>query len=226
MTESKLPKMILVFDTETSGLIPWSSKKMEEYPYVLQLSFILYDVVQKKIVYKYNKYIKPPDNVIITQFITDLTGINRELCNKSGVNIVTALHEFYQAYKLCDAIVAHNIQFDIKMLEVEIIRNYAELVRTIPRIAFMFNTTYNNFINKQTFCTMLLGKNICNILVPSKTDPKVSYKKNPKLEELYEKLFQEKIANAHDAYYDTVACLRCFVSLKYNEDLKHSLSNN
>ena len=38
----------LVFDTETSGLWPRDSKMtVDDYPYIVQLSFILYDNEQK-----------------------------------------------------------------------------------------------------------------------------------------------------------------------------------
>ena len=222
-SDSNHKKVILVFDTETSGLFPKPNKdismksKLEDYPYILQLSFVLFDMKTRKIIHKYNKYIKVPDHVIISPFITDLTGITREKCNK-GVSIIVALQELYHAYKLCDAIVAHNISFDRQMVEIETIRNFNLLVRTIPMIAFIFNSTFHKLENKEVLCTMSIGKNVCNILVVSKTNPENTYKKNPKLEELYEHLFQESINNAHDALYDTLACLRCFLKLYYKID--------
>jgi DNA polymerase III epsilon subunit-like protein len=211
----KNKRMILVFDTETTGLFP---KTGTEYPYILQLSFILFDTQTKKILHAFNRYIKTPDNVVVSPFITNLTGITKEMCD-SGVNIVAALHEFYRAYKLCDVIVAHNISFDRQMIEVEIIRNYSTLSLTIPAIAFMFNPTYNSLENKHQSCTMAMGKNICNILTPCKNNPANSYKKNPKLDELYEKLFDSKIPNAHDALYDTIACLKCYLKILHKIDI-------
>lgn len=218
--ESKHPKIILVFDTETSGLIPKSDEDINitKYPFILQLSFILYDMQTQKTIHKYNKYIRVPDYVIISQFITNLTGITRQMCN-CGVSIVSAIQDFYRAYKLCDAVVGHNISFDRQMLEVEIIRNYGILSQTIPMVAFMFNSTFQRLENKQLYCTMAMGRNVCNLMVPGKTNTASTYKKNPKLEELYMHLFQEKMPNAHDALFDTVACLRCFVMLKTKVDI-------
>lgn len=211
-------KIVLVFDTETSGLFPKSnSENLEEYPYILQLSFVLYDIKNQKIIHKFNKYIKIPENVEISPFITNLTGITHEMCNE-GISIISALQHFYRAYKLCDSIVSHNISFDRQMIELEIIRNYTILSQSIPMSAFIFNSLFQRLENKQQFCTMAIGKNICNLIVTSKTNPGNSYKKNPKLEELYEYLFKEKMPNAHDALYDTLACLRCFVQLKTGID--------
>ena len=213
------PKIVLVFDTETSGLFPKPDEdtKITDYPYILQLSFILYDMRTQKIVHKYNKYIRVPDHVIISKFITNLTGITRQMCN-CGVSIVNALLDFYRAYKLCDAVVGHNVAFDRQMIEIEVIRNYNILAQTNPMVAFMFNGIFQRLENKQQYCTMTMGRNICSIMVPSKTNPASSYKKNPKLEELYQYLFNEAMPNAHDALYDTMACLRCFVMLKAGVD--------
>lgn len=218
--ESKPPKIILVFDTETSGLLPKAGEdtNIEKYPFILQLSFVLYDMQSQRTIHKYNKYIRVPENVVISKFITNLTGITRQMCN-DGVSIVSAIQDFYRAYKLCDAIVGHNISFDRQMLEIETIRNYGILSQTIPMAAFMFNTTFQRLENKQMCCTMAMGRNVCNLMVPSKTNPSNAYKKNPKLEELYMHLFQEKMPNAHDAMFDTIACLRCFVMLKIGADV-------
>lgn len=209
-------KIILVFDTETSGLFPKSgaSIPITDYPYVLQLSFVLYDISARRILYQYNKYIRPLDNIVISHFITNLTGITREICDSKGVSIIQALQELYRAYKLCDTIVAHNISFDIQMIEIEIIRNYSLLSQTVPMIAFMFNDTFNRLEKKRKICTMAMGKNKCNIMMTDKNGN--AYKKNPKLEELYTHLFGEPISNAHDAFYDTMACLRCFIKLQYD----------
>ena len=216
----KIPKIILVFDTETSGLLPNKTDELilDKYPFILQLSFVLYDMEQRRTLRKYNKYIKVQEYVEISPFITNLTGITKEIC-MSGVDITIALLEFYSAYKLCDAIVGHNISFDCKMLELEIIRNYNILSKTNPTIALIFNSTFQRLENKRMYCTMSMGRNICNIMVASKTNPQNFYKKNPKLEELYSKLFLEKIPNAHDALFDTMACLRCFVKIMSDVDI-------
>lgn len=220
-------RYILVFDTETTGLFPKASNTSGDslvpnnerlYPYIIQLCFIVYDMESNTIIRQYNKHINIPGYVVISPFITNLTGITREMCD-SGVSIISALHHFYSAYKLCDTIVAHNLAFDKQMIELEIIRNNSKL-KTIPLISFMFNETFRILKNKQFYCTMIMSRNICNLMVPSKTNPLVKYKKNPKLEELYEFLFQEKIVNAHDALFDTIACLRCFVKISEGSEMR------
>ena len=47
----------------------------------------------------------------------------------------------------------------------------------------------------------------------------IKWKKNPKLSELYEKLFDKKAENLHDSMVDTKICLRCFIKMKYNKTI-------
>lgn len=121
---------ILVFDTETTGLLPKTEQnkvnKLSDFPYILQLSFIIYDMNQDCIVKEYNEYINVSEKVVISQFITDLTGITKEMCKK-GVEITDALADFYLAYMSVDYVIAHNIGFDKRMIELELQRNMLEL---------------------------------------------------------------------------------------------------
>ena len=62
-------KRYLVFDVETNGLMPSrvpyksSSSKIEDYPYILQLSFAIYDVHEKKVIQQFDSYVDVPDDV-------------------------------------------------------------------------------------------------------------------------------------------------------------------
>ena len=57
---------VLVFDTETNGLLPKRDKTtrlpvINEYPYILQLSFVLYNIETSTYEKIYNEYIKVDD---------------------------------------------------------------------------------------------------------------------------------------------------------------------
>ena len=71
---------VLIFDVETTGLIPKSSQSyipcLAEYPYILQLSFVIYNTFTNIIEDRLNCYIKPNPMVIIDQKITEL--LNRK----------------------------------------------------------------------------------------------------------------------------------------------------
>jgi len=81
------PNYILVFDTETTGLFPKETKDLALCPYITQLSFVVFDIDTQKVVRCYNKYINIPSDVVITPFITELTGVTREKCD-NGVDIM------------------------------------------------------------------------------------------------------------------------------------------
>ena len=118
----KRPRNILVFDVETNGLLPKRkrgsliSPNIDEYPHILQLSYAIYDLEKYEIVETYNAYIKIAENVGISEFITSLTGIDKNICETKGVPILDALKQFYKAYMKCECIIAHNIEFDQKMI--------------------------------------------------------------------------------------------------------------
>jgi DNA polymerase III epsilon subunit-like protein len=210
-----LPYMryVLVFDTETTGLFPKRELyTIENMPHITQLCFIVYDMMTKEVVKKYNKYINIPKHVEIPTFVTNLTGITREKCD-SGVRTIDALRQFYKAYRGCDAVVAHNLTFDKRMIEIEIQRYALEFFPEMMDACFMFNDTYNELHGINVLCTGKMGRDVCNIMIPSKFPDGKPYKKMPKLSELYEFLFHTPLEGAHDANVDTEACLRCFVAI-------------
>ena len=84
---------ILVFDVETSGLLPKDVKMtthtINEYPHILQFSYLLYDIKKNKIIKKSDNYIDVDSTVHISPKITELTGITREKCKKGIINALS-----------------------------------------------------------------------------------------------------------------------------------------
>ena len=87
---------ILIFDTETSGLWPKDTKDKvkSNYPYIVQLSFIIYDESKNEVVRTYNKYIKQSDEIDFNSQAFKINKITKEMCD-NGVSITEALNEFY-----------------------------------------------------------------------------------------------------------------------------------
>jgi DNA polymerase III epsilon subunit-like protein len=201
---------ILTFDTETTGFPIYDRDTyMYEQPFITQLCFILYDAKTKVIERIFNKYIKIPEYVIIPEKVIEITGITKELCNTQGINIVEALHAFLEACSMANILVAHNMHFDNKMIDIELIRNN------------LFSVDEANYLKKiKKECTMIIGKPICNIMIQSKYGK--LFLKNPKLRELHEKLFGTIPENLHDAEVDTIACLRCYIQMIYGYDMNNT----
>lgn len=239
------PRTILVFDVETTGLMPKSSKMgpgppITAYPHILQLSFCIYDLWETQIVHQYDAYINVDESVEISDFISGLTGITRDICNSKGRPMLDVLRDFYDAYQGCDCIVAHNIEFDEKMILVEVERLRERLIAEAPQCLTLFNTMYEATHNIEKFCTMKKGTPICNISwdppiqiastsidVPAITATATATaktrepsKKFPKLSELHQKLFPDDVlpTNLHNSMVDVLVCLRCYLKMRHNMD--------
>tara|TARA_R110002153_G_scaffold20205_2_gene68658 strand:- start:6864 stop:7544 length:681 start_codon:yes stop_codon:yes gene_type:complete len=209
--------LCLAFDTETSGLWPKDNKiSIERYPYIVQISFVLYDVDQNKILKTYNTYIKQTVELDYNSQAFNITKITKEMCD-SGVPIEEALQEFYAYYLIAGSVIAHNIDFDKKMIQLELLRNHHILSKQIEGIHVIFNDVFNDVFNIKTCCSMLMGKDVTNIIMTGRDGRK--WKKSPKLSELYEKLFDTIPENLHDSMVDTLLCLKCFIKMKYKKDV-------
>jgi len=225
-------KRIMVFDVETTGLLPKKdpvTKAMPllaDFPHILQLSFVIYNTQFKTIERTFDKYIRVADSVEISPKIVELTGITRELCNSpcQSITIEEALTEFYQEYYKCDRIVAHNIDFDRAMIKTEMARWGPQIIDHCPYYSCIFDDTFNKINNINTFCTMRVGKKICNIVIQpeNKIDPKTglftivpkSFVKYPRLSELHQQLFGSVPEGLHNSLVDTMVCLKCFLKLQ------------
>lgn len=230
---------ILIFDVETTGLIPKKTETntigintnetktnetnnneattnevlVDKNPYITQFSFILFNTLTKTIERKYNYYIKIDPNIVIDSKITELTGIDQNICQTKGVDIIHVLDKFHDAYMLSDTIIAHNYEFDRNMIEIEINRNKNIIMDYHPSIVNIFNKEYEKTHNIESFCTMKFGTNICNIMKESKTGK--LYKKFPTLLELHEFLFNEKPTQLHNSLMDIIVCLRCYLKMRH-----------
>jgi DNA polymerase III epsilon subunit-like protein len=210
----RLPNLLLIFDVETPGLIPKNTNAIEKMPYITQLSFIVYDTNAKKIDTSYNTYINIPDNVEITPEIERLTGVTRTKCT-SGVYIHQALDELYNQYLRCNQIIAHNIEFDSKMIRIELERNEQYIHKHMYHLFILFDIGFELSAKKTRFCTMKNTVDLCNIETSAvdKRGITYKYKKYPKLSELHEKLFGFIPENLHDSMIDSAVCLNCYLYL-------------
>ena len=229
-------RRFLIFDVETTGLLPKKVKNVppptiDQYPYIIQLSFAIYDIYDRRIIRSYDSYIKLPKTVEISEFVTNLTGITNEICETQGRNIIRVLKHFYAAYRECEGLVAHNMDFDEKMILVEIERNHEEIMKRAPYCLTMFNPIHEKVNNIERYCTMRRGTALCNIdlkqleSIQDTDDTKIKrpkMKKFPKLAELFKTLFENETlpANLHNSMIDVLVCLKCYLKMRHNIDDK------
>lgn len=200
---------ILVFDTETTGLLTEKNASILEtgkWPYIIQLSYILYDTDNNKVLKVSNDIIKLPENIYPSEKSVEIHGISKEKSNKFGIDIKRALREFNHCLIECEYIIGHNLSFDKRVIMVECNRN---------KMKQYFTT---NGIRKLEFCTMKNATNLCKIESISKITGE-KYFKYPSQSELHNYLFGNIPSGLHNAMADVLVCLRCYYKIMYDRDI-------
>jgi DNA polymerase III subunit epsilon len=184
--------MFLFFDTETTGL-PRSfnapASDVHNWPRVVQLAWEAFGVCGRRALAKSD--IVRPDGFTIPRDAEKVHGISTEVALETGVPIAHALDAFKRPLDGASLVVAHNFSFDARVLAAE----------------FHRLKVGDPFDGKAYLCTMQATTTYCAL--PSRYGFKW-----PKLEELYQRLFDEQPEDAHDAASDVAACSRCFFELR------------
>ena len=208
---------VIVFDTETTGLPKTkvlTPGLLNLWPYVVQLSYLIYDIDEKELIKIRDFIIKIPYDIEIPQEASKIHGITNDISYSQGINIENIIEEFMDDLNQCDYIIGHNIEFDINMIK-------AELMRLNLIISKNMNLYYNyvEFLTtcKKYYCTMQESIDLCAIKQINKQGKE--YIKYPKLIELHKKLFDTSPNGLHNSLNDIIICLRCFYKMKFNKDI-------
>ena len=196
----------LFFDVETTGLPPRSANPVDFKEFdgsrVVSIAWVLRD---RHTVYSQRYTVCDPgvpDENIGAEFIH---GISRHIMDRYGYPIEIVLHEFMDDVRKAEILVAHNVEFDQKIVASELFRMGCP-------------TDAHFFMNRKTLCTM---KSTTNLVKAKNQYGKYKW---PKLEELYKFLFKSSFDNSHHAMCDVDAMVRCYYTLqdKYNKKRKLS----
>ena len=184
--------MFLFFDTETAGLprnrrAPVSD--LNNWPRLVQIAWLLYDHSGSQI--EGRDYVIKPVDFTIPYNATKIHGITTQKAMEEGVPLDGVLEEFSRAIDRSDYLVAHNMDFDEKIVGAELMRKKIS----------------NRLLKTSRICTMKTATNFCKIPGPH------GYKW-PTLAELYFALFNAKFEETHNALNDVKACAKCFFRLE------------
>ena len=183
----------LIFDTETTGLpVDWKApiSDLDNWPRLVQIAWFHCD--NSGNILTDSNYIVKPQGFTIPEDATEVHGISTEMAKSEGIDLKTVLIEFSKAISQSSFLVAHNLNFDEKIVGAEFLRvNVDNQLPMIPKI-----------------CTMEMSTDYC------KLPGKYGNYKWPSLSELHYKLFDEYFEEAHDAAVDVKACVNCFFELK------------
>ncbi len=184
--------MYLFFDTETTGLPKrWDApvSDLSNWPRMVQIAWLQYSTKGEKITGQ--DYIIKPEGFTIPIEASRVHGISTERAVKEGVFLEMVLKEFSDLINASSLLVAHNMNFDEKIIGAEFLRKGIE----------------NSLLKTDRLCTMRASTDYCAL-------PGKSGFKWPKLDELHSRLFGTGFEEAHNAAADIEACARCFWELK------------
>lgn len=183
--------MYLFLDTETTGLpLDWKAPvgQLDNWPRIVEIGWILTDKDGQEI--ESETIILKPDGFKIPVDASAIHGITNEIANEKGQDRVEVLKKFSDLLSKATVLVAHNIDFDKKVVHAEFMRyNIKSSIHKIDKL-----------------CTKELTTDYC------KLSGRYGYKW-PTLEELYEKVFSTSLTASHSALGDVKACKDCFFEL-------------
>lgn len=185
--------MYLFFDTETTGLPKNYQAPLDDFsnwPRLVQLAWSIYDFKGNH--WESVDYIIKPDGFIIPEEASKIHRITQARAEAEGISLQKALKHFKDEIDRVTYLVAHNIDFDEKIVGSELLRN------KMP----------NTLVTANKICTMKRSSDICRI-----PNGRGAYKW-PNLSELHNFLFNIGFSDAHDAQVDVKACADCFFELK------------
>jgi DNA polymerase III epsilon subunit-like protein len=193
--------MYLFFDTETTGLPKsWKAPVADSgnWPHIVQIAWAFFDGGGTRLAF--HDHLIKPEGFVIPESATAIHGISTEKALKEGRPAAEVLKEFSRAVQGATCLVAHNLDFDEKMVRVELLRlGMPDVFQAAPKI-----------------CTMKSSTAYCKIPGPYGD-------KWPKLSELHIKLFDVDFEDQHNAASDVLCCAKCFFELRRRAILRDSL---
>lgn len=191
---SKIP-VYFIFDCETTGL-PVNRyagvKDLSNWPFIVQIAWGLFDELGKAVTL--HNYIVS-QKIRIPESATMIHGITNSRMKKEGIAAEIVYSKLLEDVSKVNIIVSHNIDFDLPILQAELIRNGLR----------------SDFHDHFQICTMLSSIHFCNL---KRTNGSLKY---PKLSELIGCLFFDNpyvsLNNAHDAYFDLLTTRKAFFEM-------------
>ncbi len=194
--------MILVFDTETTGLPNFKARSADPVqPHLVQLALVTYADDGAEV--EATSVIIRPDGWTIPDEMTAIHGISHEQAMDEGVPEAMAVEMYVLAQGRTATRVAHNESFD----------------RRIMRIAMTRAGLERDFIEaieaRSSYCTCNAAKPILSLPPTDRMMAAgINSPKPPKLEECIKHFFDEDLPGAHDALIDARACGRIYFHMQ------------
>ena len=155
---------------------------------MVQIAWLQYDD-QENLISEAN-YIIKPDGYAIPSDAASIHGITTEIALEKGTELSSVLSEFSAVLGGANMLIAHNMDFDEKIVGAEYVR-----------MGFK-----SGIFETHRLCTMKTTTDLCGI-------PGNYGFKWPTLSELHRFLFGSDFKDAHDALVDVKVCAKCYYEL-------------
>lgn len=171
-TEVNRPFRALIFDTETTGIPKHPNAKMKVQPRIIEFGAVLVDV-DCRVLEEFSILIQPEER--LEPIITKITGLtDNDLAGRPLFKEV--LVEVQRAFSSADLMIAHNLPFDVNMIQLELQRLGKENEFTWPAAGLCTVQEFAEF-----------------------------YGRRPRLIQLYEDTLGKPLAQTHRASDDCIA---------------------
>jgi len=183
--------MRIFFDTETTGIPKNYNAPISDvgnWPRLVQIGYIVME--GKQSLHEHEAIIKP-EGFEIPAEASSVHKITTERALTEGTALIAVLDEFTFWVNQCGVVIGHNVSFDVNIVGAEFFRMYGK----------------SPLEGKKTVDTMVLGTNFCQI---PRGNGRYKY---PKLHELYRKLFDKDMGEAHTALQDISNTAECYFAM-------------
>jgi DNA polymerase III subunit epsilon len=195
----------LFFDTETTGL-PLFSEPSEDprQPHIVQLGAILVDLDTRRELASIDLTIAP-DGWDIPEEVSKIHGITMAHALAVGMHESLALQVFFELWRSCDVRIAHNEQFDARIIRIACHR-YGDQ----HRIAHP-----DEWKAGDAECTQLLATPILKLPpTPKMLAAGFNKPKSANLREAYLHFMGRELVGAHSAIVDARGCMDVYHAIR------------
>lgn len=197
--------LVLVYDTETTGLARGTDYTSPNMPFLASITAILYDDMAHRVVASINSMVQP-DGWTMPEEAGQVNGLTNEALQQLGIPAPILLPACVALMSKANLCVAHNIDFDSKVIAAALWRH---IIKEDSEITA--HKTVKEWLTFPSYCTMQESKHIVNAL------DKRGRIKYPKLTEAYKFFFDRELDRAHSANADAIATLEIYLALKKQE---------
>lgn len=191
-----------VFDTETTGFPLWKEPSEDpRQPHLVDIAALLYNEVGE-LIDSFEAIVRPHGWVIPDE-VAAIHGITNEMAMDLGIPEQEALDGFMAIHERAELRIAHNCNFDDRILRIALMRYRGE-------------EAANAFRMGSSYCTANGAKPICQ-LPPTEAMKRSRFRdqfKTPTLAEAHQHLLGEELIGAHRARTDAEGCARIYFALQ------------